>query len=146
MRRSRTRGRSDNRGERENLSFAKHRLLLSRDYAKRNERILKTLREYEDRRRYHPIEHESRPARTFRAAHHRLSLPSVHRSPPPSSPSSYFSPKNWPTATIGFREPKSVPICVRRRIRREVIFATTGGGGGQPPRRFNEFSKISCRG
>lgn len=143
--RNRSLGRSVNWGERDRPHIAKPRLLLSQNYAKSRERTLKTLREIEDRRRYQPTNHEDRPARTFRAAHHRLSLPSVRRTPPPSTPSSYFHPSNWPTATVSFRSPTKVPICVRRRVRREVVFATTGGGGGMPPRRFNEFSKISCR-
>ena len=35
-------------------------------------------------------------------------------------------------------------VCVRRKIRREVIFAKTGGGRGMPPRRRSEESKYGC--
>lgn len=36
------------------------------------------------------------------------------------------------------------PVCVRRKVRREVIFARTGGGGGMPPRRRTEESNYRC--
>lgn len=46
-----------------------------------------------------------------------------------------------------FNLPNLVGICVRRRIRREVLFALnrqTRGGGGGKPRHRNRFSKVRC--
>lgn len=43
-----------------------------------------------------------------------------------------------------FRNPEATAACVRRKERREVIFATIGGGRGTPPRKRTEESNYSC--
>lgn len=49
---------------------------------------------------------------------------------------------------IGFAEPRSVVMCVRRHRRREVLFALRGGRGKSISRfrkvRRNEWSEVSC--
>lgn len=48
---------------------------------------------------------------------------------------------------VGFQHPWQVMICVRRRIRREVIFALNKGGKGKAHKhhyRRNEHSEIRC--
>lgn len=53
----------------------------------------------------------------------------------------------WPVQSFkAFAEPEAVTVCVRRKQRREVIFASgRGGRRGQRPPRFNWRSKIQCR-
>lgn len=48
-------------------------------------------------------------------------------------------------AGLSFSVPKHVSLCVRRKQRREVMFATGRSGGG-PRRRpkFNHWSRVSC--
>lgn len=47
---------------------------------------------------------------------------------------------------IAFADPRKVYICMRRAIRREVLFAAgVAGKKGIRKRRTNETSKISCR-
>lgn len=48
---------------------------------------------------------------------------------------------------VAFERPRSISICRRRSVRRQVIFATghAAGGARQPRRRRNEYSDISCR-
>lgn len=50
---------------------------------------------------------------------------------------------------LAFRQPKTLSICVRRSIRRQVMFASGRGGtrglGRKKKRRVNEDSKISCK-
>lgn len=54
-------------------------------------------------------------------------------------------PKNAPLHHVGFDVPKQVLLCVRRKRRKEVLFAT--GGAGKPnkrkPRR-NKYSNVRC--
>lgn len=44
----------------------------------------------------------------------------------------------------GFVAPRGVAICVRRKIRREVIFARGKQGRGNKKPRYNLFSKVRC--
>ncbi|AXH73383.1 MAG: hypothetical protein [Microviridae sp.] len=49
---------------------------------------------------------------------------------------------------IGFQTPHLVPLCIRRRIRKEVLHALgmtgKGHGGAGKPRKVDETSKITC--
>lgn len=45
---------------------------------------------------------------------------------------------------LGFTEPKQVPICVRRKERREVLLAKGKGGGNHKPPRRNNWSDVEC--
>lgn len=59
-----------------------------------------------------------------------------------------FGPKIYSQtkAIVAFEEPERVAVCVRRKARREVLFAKkrAGRGGMRKPRR-TWLSKISCR-
>lgn len=101
---------------------------------------------FEDRRSFHP-EGRVRPAASFNRSRHRLSLVA---SPPASHIRRGYTklPSLWDAtkARIGFDVPDKVLVCVRRKMRREVLhaFRKTGKRGQRSPR-FNFFSKISCR-
>jgi len=50
------------------------------------------------------------------------------------------------THAVGFAQPDRTAICVRRRVRKEVLFARnrTGSGGRSKHRRRNFWSKVKC--
>jgi len=106
------------------------------------------LREVEDRRAWYPSDVAPAtgysPARTFsgRPARLRVQTP-VRRSEARFRPLVRLS---YPSARIGFQEPRDVVICVRRSRRREVLHAlgVAGSRGLRRPRR-NAFSAITCR-
>lgn len=88
------------------------------------------LSEVEDRRTYHPGGRDSRP---------------------PSSPRRHLvstTPKFTNASARVFEQfkaPAHALVCVRRKIRDQVLHALrkTGKGSGRP-RRFNQFSKVKC--
>lgn len=51
------------------------------------------------------------------------------------------------TPGLRFRNPDQTVICWKRKIRRAVLFATknTGKGSANKFRKYNEYSKVSCR-
>lgn len=89
-----------------------------------------TLNLSEDRRVFHP-DRRMQNARSYKSSSHRLEVPNQYRNP--------FSPH------VAFTAPRSVFICVRRKIRREVIFAKGGGGRRKMrhPRR-SYYSDVRC--
>lgn len=106
--------------------------------------IFPSLQEFEDRRLWHPEDPIS-PARSFTTSRHRLSLV--------DSPSRYqYSLKknyrnlNQTKARISFVDPHRVLVCVRRKVRKEVMHALrhAGRSGQRKPRR-NAYSSVSCR-
>lgn len=106
------------------------------------------LRDLEDRREWHP-EGPFRPARSFRSSRHRLVVagyPKVSQSPPRGRFRNAARSSFGPAAHVTFEVPEQVAICVRRRRRREVLFARrkTGRGGQRRPR-WNWYSKVRCR-
>lgn len=69
--------------------------------------------------------------------------PSQEPRRPPGRP----SPPRYSLASLlrpFFRDPQRTAACVRRKERREVIFAKTGGGRGMPPRRRTAESNFGC--
>lgn len=112
-------------------------------------RVTNYLREIEDRRTFHP-EGYARPARSFNDSRHRLT---IYRTPKTSVylKGGYQSPfgvkKLFDTLPTGiqFRTPYKVLICVRRKIRKEVIFAKNQAGrGGQRSPHYSEYSTVRC--
>lgn len=97
---------------------------------------LQPLQSFEDRRAWHPLG-QAAPARSFSQTRHRLTIPAKSR----------FFPGPRLSNVVGFVNPQRILICVRRRIRREVIhalrFAGRGRGKQRPPRR-SEYSSIHC--
>lgn len=91
-----------------------------------------------DRRLFHPAPVFSRPALSTRRIASRLVTPTPFKRARLMSARS----NGWATA---FQNPPQVMICVRRKIRREVIHALgLGGASGMVPRRRNPFSEVSC--
>lgn len=51
----------------------------------------------------------------------------------------------YPGSAVRFKDPRAVTICVRRKIRREVIFALgKRGKGARSPRKRNFWSEVRC--
>lgn len=95
------------------------------------------LRPIEDRRTYHPL-------RAFRPAQSlgRRDAARVVLERPRQRPGRSF----FPIDVFKFAVPRKVAICVRRKERRETLFAKklTRSGAGAPKRR-NYWSAISCK-
>lgn len=86
----------------------------------------------EDRRTYHPDVY--RPVRSTRVPRHRLIVPA--RAQKAARPARLFS--------VGFRNPSELLVCVRRKVRREVLLAKGRGGGGHRRPRRNAYSDVRC--
>lgn len=88
----------------------------------------------QDRRLFHPerdwsiYDLEGKPA-TYKLSH-------------PQRPARFYDPT---TARIGFSHPLRIKECLKRKMRREVLFAKrkTGKGSGSP-RRLTLLSSIKC--
>lgn len=92
------------------------------------------LRQVEDRRQWHPEGPRRAPGARNRFA------------PRLVTPGWVPLGGDLPTAKIGFADPLNVAVCVRRKQRREVLFAKHKAGrrGQRRPKR-NWFSNIKCR-
>lgn len=95
-----------------------------------------TLRELEDRRLYNPTKTVS-PPRSIRRDQARLTLPVRRANKPHRPPALFHQP--------AFAIPDRVAICVRRKVRKEVLHAkkVAGKSGLRKPRR-NFWSKVQC--
>lgn len=85
------------------------------------------LSEYSDRRLYDPTRSVRAPF-SFRRSDVRL----VDKRP------------LWSATQLSFAVPKRVAICIRRKDRREVLFAKGVGGGRVRKPRRNAWSSIKC--
>lgn len=125
MAKSRSRTRSE--GLRETPVFSNRRLP-ALTYTIRPANLLQAI---EDRREFHP-EQAARPARSFSRSTHSLAVP----------------PQRGGRLPIGvtFHNPTKVLVCVRRKSRREVLFALqkTGKGSALGKRRRSHYSEIQC--
>lgn len=101
------------------------------------------LRLIEDRRTFYPEPH--RPARSLRRA---ADATVTVRSVPSKAPTKvrpradlFFAPE-----AFAFKSPRHVLICIRRKMRREVLHALrkAGKGGMRHPRR-NAWSDVHCK-
>lgn len=103
------------------------------------------LRSLEDRRAWHPD--PLPPARSSNRLATRLALVErVSRDAPKGRSGDFYRRYSQTKAVVAFAEPTRVPICERRRARREVMHATgRAGRRGQKRPRRNAYSKISCR-
>lgn len=97
-------------------------------------RPLMPLTQVEDRRTYHPLG-PARPARSLSGSPHRLIVPKAR---------TYARISSRVPHMIGFANPSKILICVRRKIRREVILAKGKGGGRHRRPRFSHYSSIKC--
>lgn len=105
---------------------------------------------YEDRRQWHP-EGVRASARSFSSSRHRLeSRDRVYNrynvKPVSRLHSSPVFGVSQTRASIAFADPSRTLICVRRKIRREVMHALglSGSGSGQRPPRLSEYSSVRC--
>lgn len=107
-----------------------------------NFEVRSPLQEVEDLREYHPMG-DDRPARSFRRwlVGHVVPATVSGRTSARVRPS-FFQP----AAEIGFRNPLGVAVCVRRKMRREVLFALGGQKKGSSARfrRRSRFSNTRC--
>lgn len=109
------------------------------------------LTEYEDRRTWHP-EGVSAPARRFSTTRHRLvTRDRTYKSSLLRFGLRTFTPfprlYSQTKAAIAFFDPSRTLICVRRKIRREVMHAlgfSGSGGGSQRSARWSENSSVRC--
>lgn len=94
--------------------------------------ILRSARLYlQDAREFSPYLSTVRPAQTVSGR------PTVITVAPPPTP--------LRKAGFSFSNPRSVTTCVRRGVRREVIFAKGKGGRGyKKPKRLTPYSKVKC--
>lgn len=88
----------------------------------------------EDRRHWSPVPRSWRPAGATSRDARRLVLRDV-----PNKPG--LLPHQ-----VSFRVPDKVAICVRRKVRKEVMFATkkAGRGGAKARHRRNAWSDVKC--
>lgn len=90
----------------------------------------------DDNRRFHPMG----PLRPV-AATRRYARALVERAP--IKPSTYKP--TFPSLKLGFAVPEKVARCVRRKTRREVMFATRQTGKGARSRRKRDYwSNVRC--
>lgn len=109
---------------------------------------LSRLSEVEDRRLFH-FEGPNRPALLDDGTLARTHLVDRPKNRNRVKPKAFrFGPKFYSQtkALVAFEEPQRVAVCIRRKARREVLFAKkrAGKGGMRKPRR-TWLSKISCR-
>lgn len=111
---------------------------------RRAKKPLPNLTHYEDRRLWHP-ENNNAPAKSFNRSRHRLIVPKRNnRSVSAPSYSLHHLFEALPV-TIGFEAPKKVLVCVRRKVRKEILFALNKTGKrGQKRPRWNEYSHVQC--
>jgi len=130
--------RNKNRARRES-TFANQRLPMPARYVTLGtNHLTDLLRSYEDRRSWQPTANLNpfRAPATF----------SGQRAPLTSNPPLKRSLRSSFHHKIAFQEPESVLVCVRRQIRKEVLFAKNKTGRtGQNKPRWTDMSKISCR-
>nr|QJB19853.1 MAG: hypothetical protein [Microvirus sp.] len=114
-------------GLRETSAFSNRRLT-ALNFTTRPLTFLQTI---EDRRDFHP-EQAARPARSFSRSVHSLAVPRQRGGRLPIG--------------VTFENPTKVLVCVRRKSRREVLFALgqTGKGSALGKRRRNHYSEIQC--
>lgn len=96
----------------------------------------KPLTQLEDRRAFHP-ERSGRPAGAVQRSNGRLVIP--------AAPSPKTHQRARLPVSVGFAVPEKVALCVRRRTRKEVLFAkrlTAKGARGN--RRRNQWSDVKC--
>ena len=100
------------------------------------------LTEVEDRRNWNPDGILS-PARSISKPRHRLKVADRKYN---NDVFSNLRNVSQTKGVITFQAPQKVAICIRRKIRKEVLFATNKGGkvGQRRPKR-NSYSSISCR-
>lgn len=97
---------------------------------------------YEDRRQFHP-EGIYAPAKSFNSTRHRIAVPKSNYKVPLSQYSALG--QTYPTYKLAFEAPTKVLVCVRRKIRKQVLHALSKTGKvGQNRPKISDYSHISC--
>lgn len=96
------------------------------------------LREVEDLRSFHPEGAERRPLSVFGQGATWNVVPSVARSLTTDSTGRL-------PGTLRFNMPREVAVCVRRKVRRQVLWALGKAGGGSAKPRRTWRSNIKCK-
>lgn len=97
----------------------------------------KDLRPIQDRRTWSPTRHTS--AASIDRPHHKLRLPVRAGKAQLSRPHGHLA------SQIGFDQPRKVLICIRRKTRKQVLFAKRRTRKGSRSRKHrNYFSEIQC--
>lgn len=126
------------------------RLPLSKYIYKPIDRVRDNLRELEDRRTYQPGNIVRKAAAFPLRAAARLVPKSVTKTIKGTTYIGSQFKDLWDgdvPSGIKFLNPKNVVMCARRSMRRQVLHAfKIAGKRGLGSPRYNEFSKISCRG
>lgn len=115
-------------GQRDHNSIANSLLTYTRNY----------VLSHEDRRLFHPLD-DVRPAKGLSKFASQITVTPYKRN--------RVRPKAAPTPDVfRFNAPVKVAVCVRRKTRREVLFALkrTGKGSRRRRRRRNYYSEVSC--
>lgn len=95
------------------------------------------LTQWEDNRAYHPTPALNRPASAVQRGNARLVIPAAKN--PKASPRASLP------SQIGFQAPKGVLLCVRRKQRREVLFAKRLRAKGAHSRKHRtRWSDVKC--
>lgn len=143
--------RHDTRRERETFDFANEvalptkKRVVSRPFVTHTAPKL-NLRPVEDRRTWHP-QGKKRPAASLDAPRHRLVVSSKPLShPAPSRRAKPSVARATLPHTVQFAAPARVLICIRRKKRKEVLFAKklTGKGARARRHRQSEYTGVKC--
>lgn len=106
--------------------------------------LVRPILDLEDRRLHHPLGAARNPRSVFRSDVRLVEAPSKRFRAGKRSSLSVAKP--FGAETLSFAVPQRVSICVRRKQRREVLFAVrrTGKGAKSIRRRRNQWSEIKC--
>lgn len=109
------------------------------------------LQEIEDRRTYHPLG-DARPARFSTGGPSRISVKDRsyngrYRYADPHRTSKNIHLNSGTKAPLSFASPDATIVCVRRKTRKEVLFAKrrAGRGGKQRRHRRTLYSGVQCK-
>lgn len=109
------------------------------------------LQQIEDRRTFHPLG-DSRPARFSTGGPSRISVKDRayngrYKYADPHRTSQNIHLNSGTKAPVSFVAPDGTLVCIRRRTRKEVLFATrrAGRGGKQRRHRRNVYSGVRCK-
>lgn len=95
------------------------------------------LLEVEDRRSFNPD--PDVPARSSRIWRSRLAVPTASRLAGRTASQPVYG-----VGSIAFKAPAKVAICVRRKVRKQVLLAKGKGGGSHRKPRRNRYSNVWC--
>lgn len=104
-----------------------------------------SLQEVEDRRLFHPLGMFA-PPKTVGGSPAGIVVRNKPPTPRQRASSFHNKVRSQTKATLTFAEPSRTVMCIRRKERREVLFAKGGAGSRRmrPPKR-TPWSDISCR-